>query len=118
MLHHLLLIPSLACPTKCNYCFGPRQNSPPMALEVLDATLNWACEMPTSKPCSKFEVVFHGGEPLIAGAEFLRAALCRLRKAFGIQRLQMGMQSNFWLLRDERRRITLENCRILFECSG
>jgi uncharacterized protein len=47
------------------------------------------------------EITFHGGEPLVPGIEFYRAALPLLRDGLAARRVRFGLQSNLWLLTDE-----------------
>jgi uncharacterized protein len=101
MLRHLMLVPSLACPARCHYCFGPRGNGSVVTPETLEATLRWASDLLVGEPDGKLEVVFHGGEPLAAGEVFFRVALIRLRQSFAAGHLRLSMQSNLWLLTDE-----------------
>jgi uncharacterized protein len=49
----------------------------------------------------KIKVMFHGGEPLVAGHEFWRQALEELESRFGRGRCQFTVQSNLWLLDEE-----------------
>lgn len=91
---HWMILPSLACPAHCAYCFGPNQG-PLMSRSVFDAGLDWiVSNNPEQGPVS---ITFHGGEPLTAGHAWFACALPRLKAAFG-SRLRLGMQSNLWLL--------------------
>lgn len=100
-LRHLMLVSSLACPARCSYCFGPRGNGLAMPLGTLEVTLCWARGLRAGKPDNNFEVVFHGGEPLTAGAAFFCLALPRLRQASAGCHLRLSVQSNLWLLTEE-----------------
>lgn len=71
-----------------------------MAQETLAATIDWLKSLLADQPDSSLEIVFHGGEPLLAGENFYRQAIPRLREAFG-NHLRLGVQSNLWLLTDE-----------------
>lgn len=55
-------------------------------------------------------VTFHGGEPLLAGAEFYEYILPRLRQRFG-RRLRLSMQSNL-IAMDERMAQLIRDYRI------
>lgn len=91
---HWMLLPSLACPAHCAYCFGPNRG-PRMSRQVFDTGLDWMlANQPARGPVS---ITFHGGEPLMAGHAWFAYALPRLQAAFG-SRLRLGMQSNLWLL--------------------
>ena len=49
----------------------------------------------------QLEIMFHGGEPLVAGSAWFRMALPRLRRGLGPDRVRFSVQSNLWLLTDE-----------------
>lgn len=73
-----------------------------MTTNTLDATVQWAAEtLSINTQDHKLVVVFHGGEPLLAGTTFYRWALPRLRKMFRYQQLRLNVQSNLWLLTEE-----------------
>jgi uncharacterized protein len=95
---HLLLVPSLACPASCGYCFGPHQGKARMSLETVEAVVRWQSSQGNDRP---LDITFHGGEPLVAGAEFYRAALPLLRQGLAPRRVRFSMQSNLWLLTPE-----------------
>ncbi len=54
-----------------------------------------ACHL--SDPDRPVKIVFHGGEPLLAGPSFYEKVLPLLRRRFGV-RLRLAMQSNLWAL--------------------
>jgi len=92
-----MLLPALACPAACRYCFGPH-HGPTMPLETFDAALDWLVE--TIPPEQTLDLTFHGGEPLAAGLPWYQYTLPRLRDRFG-RRLNLYLQSNLWLLDDD-----------------
>jgi len=49
----------------------------------------------------KIKVMFHGGEPLVAGHNFWRQALPAIRRRFPGSILEFSLQSNLWMLDDE-----------------
>ena len=98
MSRHLMLVPSLACPASCAYCFGPRGGGPPMRQEAVEAVIRWQSALDGSEP---LEITFHGGEPLVPGVEFYRMGLPLLREGLAPHRVRLGVQSNLWLLTGE-----------------
>ena len=52
-------------------------------------------------PDERFQITFHGGEPLVVGSAWFRMALPRLREGLGPDGLRFTIQSNLWLLTDE-----------------
>jgi uncharacterized protein len=99
MRQHLLLVPSLACPAACAYCFGPHKGGASMSRETVEAVVAWQSSL--GGDGQALEITFHGGEPLVPGAEYYRMALPLLRQGLGPRRLRFAMQSNLWLLTDE-----------------
>ncbi len=98
MSRHLLLVPSLACPTSCKYCFGPHEGGQSMCRETVEAIVDW---QNTFDDKSSLDITFHGGEPLVPGASFYRMALPILRESLSPRQVHFSMQSNLWLLTDE-----------------
>ncbi len=98
MSDHLLLVPSLACPASCTYCFGPHAGGPPMPLATVEAVVRW--QQALGNPGS-LEITFHGGEPLVPGFKFYQAALPLLREGLAPRRIRFAIQSNLWLLTDD-----------------
>jgi uncharacterized protein len=78
------------CNLSCAYCYvfnGPdqgwRRRPPRMPEEVLDRTAERIAEHVHAHGLQDVQVVFHGGEPLLAGAGFLDLAATRVRDAVG-----------------------------------
>ncbi len=98
MTGHLMLLPSLACPAQCAYCFGPRSgDGAVLSRDTLEAVVDWQQEL-GGGPADEIEITFHGGEPLVAGAAFYRMALPLLRDGLAPRRVRFAAQSNLWLL--------------------
>ena len=94
---HLMLLPTLNCPARCSYCFGPHQGSPTMSPATLEATARWARTLGDG---GELHITFHGGEPLLPGVRFYRQALPLLRDGLAPRRVQFAVQSNLWFLTD------------------
>jgi uncharacterized protein len=97
MTRHLLVVPSLACPARCSYCFGPHESGPIMSRETVEAVVRWQDNLFEK---DGMEITFHGGEPLVAGAEFYRMALSLLSRGLAARNVHFAVQSNLWLLSD------------------
>lgn len=95
---HLMLVPSLACPASCAYCFGPHEGATTMQRETVEAVVRWQRTRDSDRT---LEITFHGGEPLVPGIDFYRMALPLLRDGLAPGHLRFSMQSNLWLLTDE-----------------
>ena len=98
MSRHLLLVPSLACPAGCSYCFGPHEGGSSMGLETVHAAADWQNSFHDK---DRLEITFHGGEPLATGAGFYREALPLLHDGLSSRNVRFAVQSNLWLLTDE-----------------
>jgi uncharacterized protein len=110
-----MLVPSLACPATCAYCFGPHAGGAVMRRQTLEAVVEWQQALSAggdgddnegggsgSRPNDRaLEITFHGGEPLVPGAAFYRMALPLLRDGLAPRPLRFAAQSNLWLLSDE-----------------
>ena len=103
MSSHLMLVPSLACPAGCAYCFGPHVGAEVMSRETIDAVVRWQRVLARDGPDAEgaLEITFHGGEPLVPGVDFYRMALAALRDGLAPRRVRFALQSNLWLLTDE-----------------
>jgi uncharacterized protein len=97
---HFMLVPSLACPAECSYCFGPHQG-PTMSPQTMEATLDFMAKIADETSQRKVNVTFHGGEPLQAGHDLWRKALEGSDQRLGRGRYEVALQSNLWLLDDQ-----------------
>jgi len=95
-----MVIPSLACPARCGYCFGPHQG-PIMTPEVADAAVEFIARVAAENRMTRVQITFHGGEPLMAGPALFRRILTGLRDRLSADRLRLAIQSNLWRLDDE-----------------
>ena len=94
----VMLVPSAACPAECRYCFGPHEGGS-MSASVLDASARFIRdELWRDRRAGK--IIFHGGEPLMAGHEWFERSLGILAEATGYH-AQFTLQSNLWAL-DQR----------------
>lgn len=93
-----MLLPTLNCPARCGYCFGPHQGSPTMRGETLEAVVRWVRAVEWG---GELEITFHGGEPLLPGLRFYETALPLLQERLAPRRVRFGIQSNLWRLSDD-----------------
>jgi len=97
MTRYLLLIPTTSCQASCSYCFGPRFGQPVMGGNVVDGVARWLEAWPREEAS---RVIFHGGEPLLAGMRWYRENLPRLRHSRE-QGVSLSAQSNLWALDED-----------------
>ncbi len=94
-----MLVPSLACPARCAYCFGPH-DGPTMSPKVAGEALDFMCRIADEAGMPKVRVTFHGGEPLLGGHALWRQVLDGLAARRGPNGYAVAVQSNLWLLDD------------------
>jgi len=101
---HVMLIPTLGCPSKCSYCWSSEEGSPVMSIETIKEVVKWL------KTFRKDPVTFtfHGGEPLLAGADFYRQALPLLAQGLSHMKPAFALQTNLWKMTPEIAKILAE----------
>ena len=94
---HVMVIPTLGCPSKCAYCWSSEVGSPIMSIETVKDIVAWLKDF-RSDPVT---FTFHGGEPLLAGADFYRQALPLLTGELSHLEPNFALQTNLWKLTPE-----------------
>jgi uncharacterized protein len=97
MAFHVMLIPTLGCPSNCNYCWSSEEGSPLMSIEIIEQVVEWLKDF-RNEPVT---FTFHGGEPLLAGYEFFSQALPLLAKNLSHLKPAFALQTNLWNLTPE-----------------
>ena len=78
MVFHVMLIPTLGCPSNCGYCWSSEEDSELMSIETVEEVVKWLEKFRDDS----VTITFHGGEPLLAGFDFYHAALPHDKKWF------------------------------------
>jgi uncharacterized protein len=94
---HVMLIPTLGCPSKCSYCWSSEEGSPIMSIETIRDVVAWLKDFREER----VTFTFHGGEPLLAGPEFYRQALSLLSQELHHLNPEFAMQTNLWRMTPE-----------------
>ncbi len=94
---HVMLIPTLGCPANCSYCWSSEEKSPIMSMETIKEVVEWL----KGFRGDSVTFTFHGGEPLLAGADFYREALPLLAESLNSRRIAFAIQTNLWKLTPE-----------------
>lgn len=94
---HVMLIPTLGCPSKCSYCWSSDVNSPRMDIQTIRDVVEWLKDLRDNQ----VTFTFHGGEPLLAGADFYREALPILSEGLSFLDPTFAIQTNLWLMTPE-----------------
>ncbi len=92
-----MLIPTLGCPAHCRYCWSSEAGSPKMSIGTIQEVVAWLKDFRNDR----VTFTFHGGEPLLAGAEFYKKALPMLSGELSHLKPDFAMQTNLWLLTPE-----------------
>ncbi|MDR1014134.1 MAG: SPASM domain-containing protein [Coriobacteriales bacterium] len=94
---NILLICTSGCNLACTYCYCDKGQTQSMGIGAFKEAFNKLDAY--FDDTTEFHIVFHGGEPLILGAQFYRDALAFL----GDQRrpLHTSIQTNLTLMNDE-----------------
>ncbi len=98
MPQHLMILPTMDCPASCSYCFGPSKYTAPMTIGTVERIAEWINIIAQE---NSLDIVFHGGEPLSIGFDYYKSALPVLSGALSGRTVNIGMQSNLWLLTDD-----------------
>ena len=94
---HIMLIPTLGCPSKCSYCWSSEEGSPVMSIDTVKDVVAWLKDFRNDR----VTFTFHGGEPLLAGADFYRQALPLLSEGLKELTPEFAMQTNLWRMTPE-----------------
>jgi uncharacterized protein len=94
---HVMIIPTLGCPGRCKYCWSSEEGSPVMSLDTVKEIVAWLRDFRNDR----VTFTFHGGEPLLAGADFYRHALPMLAGELKELTPDFAMQTNLWRMTPE-----------------
>ncbi|MGC9514392.1 TIGR04083 family peptide-modifying radical SAM enzyme [Methanocrinis sp.] len=92
-----MIIPTLGCPSSCSYCWSSDENSPIMTIETAKEIVGWL-KVFRDDPVT---FTFHGGEPLLAGADFYRETLSLLTEGLSHLKIAFALQTNLWKMTPE-----------------
>ncbi len=97
MAFHIMIIPTLGCPSDCNYCWSSEEGSPVMDMEIILEMVEWLKDF-REEPVT---FTFHGGEPLLAGYDFFKEALALISNELSHLNPAFAIQTNLWYMTDE-----------------
>jgi uncharacterized protein len=101
---HVMIVPTLGCPSKCAYCWSSEEGSPVMNIDTVKEIVTWLKDF----RADRVTFTFHGGEPLLAGAEFYRQALPILADGLSHLKPEFALQTNLWRLTPELAEVLAE----------
>ncbi|WP_433245111.1 FxsB family cyclophane-forming radical SAM/SPASM peptide maturase [Streptosporangium sp. CA-135522] len=103
------------CNLSCDYCYvyemadqSWQRRPTVMSPEILEQAARRIAEHAVAHGLDEVEIVFHGGEPLLAGAPYLDRAATTLRRVIPC-RVRMTVQTNGLLLSDAMLRVLAEH---------
>jgi uncharacterized protein len=97
MVFHVMLIPTLGCPSNCSYCWSSEVDSELMSIETVEEVVKWLKDFRDDT----VTFTFHGGEPLLAGFDFYQKALPLIKKGLAHLKPALALQTNLWNLTPE-----------------
>ncbi|OPX57911.1 MAG: Radical SAM superfamily protein [Methanobacterium sp. PtaB.Bin024] len=97
MAFHVMLVPTLGCPSNCEYCWSSEEGSPVMSVDTIKEVVEWLYGF-REEPVT---FTFHGGEPLLAGYDFFKKALPLLKDGLIHLKPAFALQTNLWNMTDE-----------------
>lgn len=97
------------CNLNCSYCYmynlgdHTYRNQPKvMGLDVVDSLLHRIKDHCVQNNLERFEIILHGGEPLLAGKDFFQYFKCKTQEILGeVTTPVLGIQTNATLLDEE-----------------
>lgn len=92
-----MLVPTLGCPSNCEYCWSSEEGSPVMSVDTIKEVVEWLNGF-REEPVT---FTFHGGEPLLAGYDFFKKALPLLKDGLIHLKPAFALQTNLWNMTDE-----------------
>jgi uncharacterized protein len=100
-MHNLVVIvmPTKACNLACRYCYVTEKPQSYMSKAMAEKVLANIFECVS--PSSMTKIIWHGGEPLLAGLNFYRHVMAVQKAKYREYRIQNCVQTNGTLLSDE-----------------
>jgi uncharacterized protein len=97
MVFHVMLVPTLGCPSNCSYCWSSEIDSDLMSNETVEEVVKWLKNFRDDT----VTFTFHGGEPLLAGIDFYKKALPLIKEGLKHLKPALALQTNLWNLNPE-----------------
>lgn len=103
MLSTIIIKPTRLCNADCAYCSTPANAAGRMSLEQFEVIMQKVAPLLAPRP----HLIWHGGEPMLMGPEFYRAAGEIVRRY--APEMAVGMQSNILLYASDRWKDVIAN---------
>ena len=105
----LMLEPVQACNIQCSYCYSAGTDRHVMPMAVFRMVIRQISDYLDQNDFDKLDLVWHGGEPLLAGLGFFRSVQRCLQEIGDSVHIRQFMQTNGLLLDDVWCRFFLEH---------
>lgn len=105
----LILEPVKGCNLRCSYCYSDTASGAVMSRQTLRAALKGAARYAERQGFTEIHILWHGGEPLLAGLEFFRHATRMIVELSSGPFFQHFLQTNGLLLDGEFYRFFRDN---------
>lgn len=102
----LIFKPTYACNLACPYCYGERWRDSAddlVSVESAKRAFAWVCDFCRMRGTEGVKIIWHGGEPLLAGPSFLREVIEFYQNFFARYGIEVKnvIQTNATLLNEE-----------------
>lgn len=97
----LILEPYGGCNIRCRHCYADTSNESVMSIEDFTLIIEKVVPFVEKKGFDEIHLIWHGGEPLLAGIDFFRQAMEILNGKISRLRQRHFIQTNGLLLDDE-----------------
>lgn len=95
---HAILMPQKTCNLVCNYCYVLEKPTGRMSMALARHIIDEL--MAHNQPGSPTRLIWHGGEPLLAGLRFYRSICDYIRQTYPAYKVEHLIQTNGTLLTD------------------
>ncbi len=103
----LIIKPTLQCNCRCVYCFAQRPEIPDMPYELLEHIFREIGRFTRAHNIGTVDVAWHGGEPMLVGADFYRKAMEFQTRYWPHLSANHSMTTNLTLYTGELRKVLL-----------
>jgi uncharacterized protein len=104
---HAIIMPTKTCNLACTYCYVLEKPSERMSLLLAERVINELLNY--NNPAELTRLIWHGGEPLMAGLPFYRHVCKYIQEKYPNHRIEHLIQTNGTLLNDRWIDFFLEN---------
>lgn len=97
----LMIDPVSHCNMRCRYCYLENRNSGRIPVEVLTAAFEKTAGYMNRINCRNLHIIWHGGEPLLAGLDFFKQSFSLIQRFFPLVNYSIFIQTNGLVLDKE-----------------